>query len=108
VYASGAIRKTNKKAYYYLVKDGVSNITKGYGFWTMTPGDFRNSSASVFYVDGIGKGGSLVAYPGGLDQNNFGVSSAYLFVRPVISLKKEVLVNSGDGSGNNPYEVALP
>ena len=50
----------------------------------------------------------LLAYSGGLDQNNFRVSSAYLFVRPVISLKKEVLVNSGDGSGNNPYEVALP
>ncbi len=97
VYAGGAVRKTNKKAYYYLAKDGVNNITKGYGFWTMTPGDFRNSSATVFYVD-----------RGGLDQNNLGVSASYLFVRPVISLKSNVVVTGGDGSGDNPYEVSLP
>jgi len=28
-------------------------------------------------------------------------------LRPVISLKKEVIVTSGDGSGNSPYEITM-
>jgi len=43
--------------------------------------------------------------PGYLESNS--VRNTYV-VRPVVSLKKEVLVTGGDGSANNPYTITMP
>ena len=91
-------------AYYYLAKDGNSSITGSEVWWTMTPSEFLVNTANsqlmeAFFVRGEGK------YPGRLVQ---WLVSAHGAIRPVVSLKAEVVVTSGDGSANNPYTVALP
>lgn len=46
------------------------------------------------------------AYSGKLSYGLSSNNSTY--IRPVISLKKEVLVASGDGSSSNPYVIQMP
>lgn len=54
--------------------------------------------AYVFTVNGSD-------FPGYL--GNAYVNNAGGVIRPVISLKKEVIVTSGDGSGNSPYGITM-
>lgn len=79
--------------YGYAMNNDYKNnwlFTKGYE-WTMTA---YNSSRPV-YVD----------YYGGLDgDRNASLGSA---VRPVLYLKSNVYVVSGDGSEGNPYKIML-
>ena len=56
-----------------------------------------NSWAIVFVVGGSGDPGRL---------NGSYVNSAYV-VRPVVSLKKEVVVTEGDGGSSLLYQVSL-
>ena len=78
--------------YGYAINSGYKNnwlFTKGYE-WTMTA---HSSSYPV-----------SVYYYGGLD-----IISAYngFAVRPVLYLKSNVYVVSGDGSEGNPYKIML-
>ena len=78
--------------YGYAMNSSYKNnwlFTKGYE-WTMTA---YNASLPV-----------LVYYSGGLSGNN--AYSGYA-VRPVLYLKSNVYVISGDGSEDNPYKIML-
>ena len=66
-------------------------LTSTDGFWTMTPSKYDNAP----YVEGI--------YRGGLQDVE--VSSTIYSVLPVISLKDNVLISSGNGSSTNPYVI---
>ena len=82
-YAGGYSGSENKN--YYLVSDE--------SFWTMTPAYFYNSKlSSVFAVDYVGR---PMIYLLSLTSN----------VRPVINLKADTLILSGDGTKTNPYLV---
>ena len=78
--------------YGYAMNNGYKNnwlFTKGYE-WTMT----AYSSSHPVYVDVIG----------GLYISNASFGYA---VRPVLYLKSNVYVISGDGSEGNPYKIML-
>ncbi len=78
--------------YGYAMNNGYKNnwlFTKGYE-WTMTA---SNASYPVY-----------VYSAGGLDYGNAYVGYA---VRPVLYLKSNVYVISGDGSEGNPYKIML-
>ena len=62
----------------------------------LSPCDWGGSYAFVFVVRGSSSPGSL--------SNGYGVSYSG-GVRPVISLKSDVLYKSGDGSAESPYEI---
>ncbi len=66
-------------------------LTSTDGFWTMTPSKYDNAP----YVEGIYRGGLL----------DVEVSSTIYSVLPVISLKDNVLISSGNGSSTNPYVI---
>jgi len=99
-FAGGKISSPSPMAYYYLAKDGNSSITGTNHWWTMSP------------LHSGGSGGlSYVAFVRGSDSpGTMHPITAYsrLIVRPVVSLKAEVIVTDGDGSANNPYTVTLP
>ena len=63
-------------------------------YWTMSPYYWSGSGAYVFVVGDSG-------YPGFLTYTNVYFSSV---VRPVVSLKSDVLL-TGDGSKDNPYLI---
>lgn len=85
-------------SYFYLNKDGGSS-TGTNTCLTMTPYYSMPNRVQLVYM---GTENHLKA------NLNVNLSSTVGVVRPVISLKKEVQVISGDGSGNNPYTVTLP
>lgn len=59
----------------------------------MSPSIFNNGRAYVFVVPGNG------------DHDSWSVSNAS-GVRPVINIKAEVKIVSGDGSASNPFVIA--
>lgn len=63
-------------------------------YWTMSPYYWYGSGAYVFVVGGSGT-------PGGLTRAH--VHNSFV-VRPVVSLKSDVLL-TGDGSKDNPYLI---
>ena len=78
--------------YGYAMNNGYKNnwlSTKGYE-WTMT----AYSSSNPVYVSYRGGLGHSIAYNG-------------YAVRPVLYLKSNVYVISGDGSEGNPYKIML-
>ena len=78
--------------YGYAMNNGYKNnwlFTKGYE-WTMT----AYSSSYPFYVSSTGRLDNHIAYHG-------------FAVRPVLYLKSNVYVISGDGSEGNPYKIML-
>ncbi|MCI8330728.1 MAG: hypothetical protein HFE04_01355 [Bacilli bacterium] len=98
VYAGGKFATNSPKAYYYLAQDGTSSITGTSWWWTMSPfGLLNDDYAYVYGVDGSNKPG----FYSGHGVHREGI------IRPVISLKSNVLVTEGDGSGASPYEVSL-
>ena len=84
VYAGGVVRTANQN--YYLYTDWM--------YWTMSPSYFdTNGHAYVFSMDYNGNPGS-----GGV---NGGVPG----VRPVINLRSDVTISSGNGTSANPYVI---
>ena len=69
---------------YYLYTNQV--------YWSLSPHDF-NGSASVFYVGS--KGHLSYNFVGGTTPG----------VRPVINIRSDVTISSGDGTMENPYNV---
>ena len=98
-YAGGLIDINNESVYYYLNTCGGSS-TGLFWWWTMSPSHFSAGLPLVFSVRGS-------SYPGYLGSTIV-YSSGVLVIRPVVSLKSNVLVTRGDGSANSPYEVNLP
>ena len=82
-FAGGVYRQDNTSYYLY---------TNGY-YWTMSPRFFFSGNAFVFYVNSDGQ-----------LYSNMGVYTANS-VRPVINLRSDVIISSGDGTSSNPYVV---
>ena len=97
VYAGGLFNSANSKAYYYLAKNGKSSIVGTNWWWTMTPSSFDANSANSARMFGVN----------GPNLNRDYIYNEFV-VRPVASLRKEVVVTGGDGSASNPYTVNLP
>jgi len=92
---SGAYRyKNNFK--YYLYNEGI----KDEYYWTMTPIVVNTTSAGGFFSSAHSQDGKSL-------NNTIYHNDDPRGVRPVINLKKEVLVKSGNGTKNNPYTVKL-
>ncbi len=78
---------------YVLAGSGNSYLDVGIDYWTMSPYYFINGFAFVSIV-----------HSSGILSTNFKVNTAY-GVRPVINLKANVTILSGDGSSLNPYKI---
>lgn len=70
----------------------TSYLNIGVEQWSMTPYRFNYGAASNYYVDEIGYLHSAPV------DNNLGV-------RPAVSLKKNMIVVSGDGTVSSPYHI---
>ena len=89
-YAGGVVGSSNQNQSYYLYT--------GEHYWTMSPLSFYSSSyAYVFFVSSNGSLGNDI---GGMNVN----STAD--VRPVVNLKADVQISSGNGSSGNPYVIS--
>ena len=86
---------TSPYAWYYL-NSANGSITGDTVWQLLSPCNWGGSYAFVFVVRGSSSPGSL--------SNGYGVSYSG-GVRPVISLKSDVLYKSGDGSAESPYEI---
>ncbi len=80
VYAGGIIEANNQS--YYLFT--------GQNYWTMSPCEFSGGDFSMFYVSS-----GMLTWGGGTYS-----------VRPVINLRADVTIQSGDGTSSNPYVVS--
>ena len=74
----------------YAVKDGISSTGLTTIYWTLTPYDASN----VWNVSGDGN----VSY--------YDLSTAR-GVRPSLNLKSNVIITSGDGTLQNPFNITL-
>lgn len=83
VYSGGFVNNVNKNYYLYT----------GYSYWTMTPAYFMDGFAGVFAID---TDRSLVS------SDVIGARG----IRPVINLRSDVTISSGDGTSSNPYVIA--
>lgn len=93
VMAGAYLNKSNSS---YLLEYSVVGNTQALSFWTMTP--YRYDSNAVV-SSSIPVSDSLTGY-------KVDFMSTYS-VRPVINLKADVLVDSGDGTSANPYTVKI-
>ena len=93
-FVGGFYGKSAETWYYYNSANGSS--TGSTWWWLLSPFYWNGSSASVFFVNGSSR-------PGFLDSLNY--VDRTRGVRPVISLKSDVLYKSGDGSAESPYEI---
>lgn len=77
-------------------KTGNSSFFMNYGvgIWTMTPSTFTNNEARAVSMSSSGE---LIESP---------VTNIY-YILPVISLKNTTLIDSGDGSKDNPYRIKV-
>ena len=90
----GSTNLTAPYAWYYL-NSANGSITGSTVWCLMSPSHWGGGNAFVFYVRGS-------STPGYLDSNYVFFTNA---VRPVISLKADVIYKSGDGTANSPYEI---
>ena len=98
-YAGGVFYTESKYPFYWVYNnaDNIS-ITNSIIWWTMTPNSgsptVSSGGGSWFGVNTTKPG--RIGNPGRIDP---------LAVRPVISLKADVVYKSGDGSAEAPYEI---
>ncbi len=85
--------KSSYKATHY--QNDKYYLYNGIDYWTMTPDYYANSytRANVFAV--ISSGAILPYYYVGGEN----------FVRPVINLKPDITISSGDGTADAPYKI---
>ena len=86
-------RLTSPYAWYYL-NSANGSITGIGAWWSLSPIGWDSLSPCMFVADGSYISGSLYSFAMG-----GGV------VRPVISLKSNVVWSSGDGTATNPYQI---
>ncbi len=84
--AGGMVGENNKNYYLYTQQS----------YWTLSPYQFNNGSASVFSVNVSGwLFGNHATY---WVNSNFGI-------RPVINIASDVTIKSGNGTSSTPYEI---
>ena len=96
-YAGGVWTK-NAATWYYLNSKGNASIKNGQNeWWLLSAASWDTDKSSVVFKVSSSQD----------RKAQFGAQSVQykLHVRPVISLKKDVLYKSGDGSASKPYEV---
>ena len=96
-YAGGVWIK-NAATWYYLNSKGNASIKNGQNeWWLLSAASWDTDKSSVVFKISSAQD----------RKANFGAQSVQykLHVRPVISLKSDVLHKSGDGSATNPYEI---
>lgn len=81
--------------HFYLF-DAVNDDHSYYSWWTMTPREVLNNDENYTTM--------VYSYGYGFEKN---ATTSEIGVRPVINLKSEILVDSGDGTQANPYKVKL-
>ena len=84
-YAGGVYNQNNTS--YYLYIDVF--------YWTMTPHTMLYEIADVWCNDHWNR----------LNKSNVGYNVGW--IRPVINLKSDVRISSGDGTSSNPYEIFM-
>ena len=92
-YAGGVYDKNSLTWYYY--NSVKSSSTGSINWWLISPFNWYDNTAYTFLVYGSTHSGVL----GNSYVNNT------LGVRPVISLKADVVYKSGDGTASSPYEI---
>ena len=100
-YAGGRGNLSNSSVWYYLNNSGGSSVGSNW-WWLISPCGFNSYSAGVFVTDGYG------STPGYLGNTSVDQTASGGKIRPVISLKGNLIWTSGDGSSESPYEVELP
>lgn len=90
-FAGGSTKNNNTSYYLYSSND----------FWTMSPQAF--GKGTIYGV--IDFTTYVYRVTSGKMWNTYSVANS--FIRPVINLKKDVLVSEGDGSSSNPYIVKI-
>ena len=96
-YAGGVWTK-NAATWYYLNSKGNASIKNGQNeWWLLSAASWDTDKSSVVFKISSSQD----------RKAQFGAQSVQykLHVRPVISLKSDVLHKSGDGSATNPYEI---
>ena len=96
-YAGGVWIK-NAATWYYLNSKGSASIKNGQNeWWLLSAASWDTDKSSVVFKVSSSQD----------RKAQFGAQSVQykLHVRPVISLKSDVLHKSGDGSATNPYEI---
>ena len=96
-YAGGVWIK-NAATWYYLNSKGSVSIKNGQNeWWLLSAASWDTDKSSVVFKVSSSQD----------RKAQFGAQSVQykLHVRPVISLKKDLLYKSGDGSATNPYEI---
>ena len=96
-YAGGVWIK-NAATWYYLNSKGNASIKNGQNeWWLLSAASWDTDKSSVVFKISSAQD----------RKAQFGAQSVQykLHVRPVISLKSDVLHKSGDGSATNPYEI---
>ena len=95
---AGGVYNTNAETWYYLNNKGTSSInTDIKEWWLMTP--------TYWYSDKIAITFKVSSYENRKAQLRAQRVFDGLYIRPVISLKKDLIYKSGDGSATNPYEI---
>ncbi len=96
-YAGGVWIK-NAATWYYLNSKGNASIKNGQNeWWLLSAASWDTDKSSVVFKVSSAQD----------RKAQFGAQSVQykLHVRPVISLKKDLLYKTGDGSATNPYEI---
>ena len=96
-YAGGVWTK-NAATWYYLNSKSNASIKNGQNeWWLLSAASWDTDKSSVVFKVSSTQD----------RKANFGAQSVQykLHVRPVISLKKDLIYKSGDGSATNPYEI---
>ena len=82
---------------WYYTNSSLESSTGEYWWWLMSPGRWSGYKAQIFFMYSTFSPGSWY----------YSSSETTNKVRPVISLKSDVLWSSGDGSASNPYEIVM-
>ena len=92
IYAGGIFTSTPIDGLWYTQNSAGNNVNSS-NWWTLSPRYFSGDTAFPYEVE---TGGNLIGEGG---------AGSILGVRPVISLKGNLIWKSGDGSSASPYEV---
>ena len=96
---AGGIENKDDKAWYHLNSLNKSS-TGTSSWWTMTPRDFEYGENCLYSC--------IIS---STEQETGRIYGTYIntenSVRPVISLKSDVLWSSGNGAADSPYEIVL-
>ena len=96
-FAGGVFYTPSTSPYFWAINNSNNDsITGTQLWWTMTPKAFNS-----------GYGGSYLAVSGSVAPGRIGEPQRFLslVLRPVISLKGDLIYKSGDGSAEHPYEI---